>query len=215
MSKCRRWKRENKLWKPGEAFLDNLPRPPPHCSLKTWYIYSSENEGNLIELNIIQQWWRWWDSRRLNLGNIWRKFGGNWGKRFGSAATLMQKRWLCLTSIWIQMKNQIFFWNFIFFLVFIVFPRYWHYQYILCCLFFEDGRKCFCAKWQAPKLWAIAVAWAQKKWKLYQQHPHQQHHHQHQHPHHQHQHNQHNQQQQQHHHHHYFNDLHSQFLKRQ
>ena len=44
------------------------------------------------------QTWIWgWSGRRrrsrLNLWNIWRKFGGNWRKRFGRAATLMQKRW--------------------------------------------------------------------------------------------------------------------------
>ena len=81
------------------------------------YIHMREYNWNIFTWeNTIQEWWRWWDG----CGSIGEIFEGNLveiGERFGSAATLMQKRWLCLTSIWIQMKNLIIFWNFIYLLL--------------------------------------------------------------------------------------------------
>ena len=85
---------------------------------------------NIIEIYLLEriQFKNGDDDEMAVRGSIWEIFEGNLveiGERFGSAATLMQKRWLCLTSIWIQMKNLIFFWNFTYSFIFIVFPRYW------------------------------------------------------------------------------------------
>ena len=77
---------------------------------------------NIIEIYLLEriQFKNGDDDEVAVRGSIWEIFEGNLveiGERFGSAATLMQKRWLCLTSIWIQMKNLIIFWNFIYLLL--------------------------------------------------------------------------------------------------